>query len=439
MTDPVTRCRTAIIGGGAAGLMAAISAARTWQRHSAGRPADSRIPVLIIEKLDRVGKKLLTTGNGRCNLSNTDLSPDHYHGSHPEFTCAVLEKYPVSQTIDLFRQLGLLCRAEGDRLYPYSLQASAVLDILRIALNRLAVETMTDQAVIHLARAAQNDGYLIQLSGGKKIQAGQVIMATGGLAAPGLGCDGSGYALLAAFGHRRTAVFPALVQIRTETSLVRGLAGIKFEGTATARSGSRRLQSAAGEILLTEYGLSGPPILDISRSVAEILADHPDQPVDIVLDLLPDMSFDDLKSWLAERRDGDPALELSDYLTGLLNKKFGQAVLKKYLEQRLTLAAPAARLTDRDLAKIAGLLKNLSIRATGTRDWTQAQVTAGGLATADFHPDTLESRHSEGLFAAGEILDIDGDCGGYNLQWAWSSGQAAGHSAMMKSLGDSRP
>jgi predicted Rossmann fold flavoprotein len=202
-----TRCRVAIIGGGAAGLMAAISAARTWQMHSASRSVGSQLPVMIIEKLDRVGKKLLTTGNGRCNLSNTNLTLDHYHGSSPEFAGHVLGQYPAIQTIDLFRQLGLLCRAEGDRLYPYSLQASAVLDVLRIALSRLAVETLTDQAVTSLSREEQNDGYLIRLASGQQILAGQVIVATGGLAAPGLGCDGSGYALMAAFGHRLTAVF----------------------------------------------------------------------------------------------------------------------------------------------------------------------------------------------------------------------------------------
>lgn len=436
MAEPVTRCRIAIIGGGAAGLMAAISAARVWQANSAGGADDGPIPVMIIEKLDRVGKKLLTTGNGRCNLSNTSLTLNHYHGRNPEFASHVLEHFPVSQTLDLFRQLGLLCRAEGDRLYPYSLQASAVLDILRIALKRLGVGILTDQTVISLTHADRNTGYLIRLSSGQQVFAGQVIVATGGLAAPGLGCDGSGYALMAAFGHRRTAVFPALVQIRTETSLVRGLAGIKFDGTATIKSGAKKLKKATGEILLTEYGLSGPPMLDLSRSVAEMLNDKPDQSVDIVLDLLPEMSFHNLTSWLAERRDSAPELELSDYLTGLLNKKLGQAILKQYLGLRLTLAAPVTLLTDRDLPQIASLLKSLAIRAVGTRDWTQAQVTAGGLETGDFLPDTLESRHSSGLYAAGEILDIDGDCGGYNLQWAWSSGQAAGRSAMLKNMGE---
>ena len=437
MPEAAERCRVAVIGGGAAGLMAAIAAAKSWHGQAAAEHLpDGKRPVILVEKLDRVGKKLLTTGNGRCNLSNLNLSMDHYHGQDPIFARNVLEKYPVNQTVGLFRQLGLLCRSEDDRLYPYSLQASAVLDILRQALNRLGVFTKTGLAVSSLLRTVDGTGYLLSGEDGRKILADRVIVATGGMAAPGLGCDGSGYGLLAGFGHTRTPVFPALVQVRTDTAMVRSLAGIKFEGTATVKAGKKRIRTAHGEVLITEYGLSGPPLLDLSRSVAQHLQDHPEEPVDIVLDLLPEMTFPELADWLDERRQIDSDLDLSDFLTGLVNKKLGQAVLKKCLEQKSTLSAPVSTLQRHDLQRLSGLLKSLSIRVAGTRDWTSAQVTAGGLATGDFMPDTLESRLAKGLYAAGEILDIDGDCGGFNLQWAWSSGQAAGHAAMLSSLKD---
>lgn len=440
MPEAAARCRVAVVGGGAAGLMAAITAAQTWQDNvGAQRPESGRVPVLLIEKMDRVGKKLLTTGNGRCNLSNLNLSIDHYHGQDPSFAAGVLAQYTVSQTIGLFRCLGLLCRQEEDRIYPYSLQASAVLDILRLAAERLGVMMATGHAVRTLAHAGRQTGYRLTVDDGRVILADRVIIATGGLAAPGLGCDGSGYELMTAFGHRRTAVFPGLVQVRTVTGLVQGLAGIKTEGTATVKVGRKKIRTAQGEILFTAYGLSGPPLLDLSRHVTMALQDDPDATVDIVLDLLPGLSFEELTGWLAERRRIDENLALSEYLTGLVNKKLGQAILKQCLGQKLTLAAPASALNSQDLSRLAGLLKALTIRAVGTRDWTQAQVTAGGLETAGFNPNTLESRLAEGLYAAGEILDIDGDCGGFNLQWAWSSGQAAGRDAMLKSLSGARP
>jgi predicted Rossmann fold flavoprotein len=438
MLDSPAGCLVAVVGGGAAGLMAAITAAQTCQSSVPGeRAAVGGVPVVLLEKLDRVGKKLLTTGNGRCNLSNWDLTIDHYHGLHPDFALEALTRYTVSQTIDLFRNLGLPCRTEEDgRIYPYSLQASAVLDILRQAVSRLGIRTETSFAVRDiLAPSGQGKPFILTAEDGRQVTAQRVVVTTGGLAAPGCGCDGSGYAMMERLGHRLTALFPALVQIRTETDLVKGLAGIKFVGTATARAGQRRLRTASGEILFTDYGLSGPPLLDISRAVAAALLANPAEAVDIHLDLLPDMNHDDLVDWLNFRRLNFPEIDLQEFLTGLVNKKLGQAVLKRMLESGTALTRPASVLSSRDISRLASFLKKLPLRATGTRDWTQAQVTAGGLETGDFRPDTMESQKCPGLYAAGEILDIDGDCGGFNLQWAWSSGQAAGHSAMLACLG----
>ncbi len=438
MTDsPLLISRVAVIGGGAAGLMAAIAAATAWRE--AGSPAGggkSPRPVLLLEKQDRVGRKLLATGNGQCNLSNQAADISHYHGREPRFAAGALHRLPVMETVSLFRQFGLPCRVEANgRIYPYSYQGSAVLDLLRLTAARLGVQTLTSCAVTGISpRPSPLAGFALQTADGRQIRSECVIVATGGLAAPSLGSDGSGYGLLERLGHRLTDVFPAIVQIRTETDLVRGLAGIKIDGTAAVQSDDRLLQAAGGEILFTEYGLSGPPILELSRLVGETLRRKPDQPVWVVLDLLPDMPAPELLQWLEYRRQTDPTVELAEYLTGLVNKKVGQAVLKRCLERPLS--QPAGSLTEPDRRRLAEWLKALPIRATGTRDWNQAQVTAGGLDVRDFRPDTLESRLQPGLYAAGEILDIDGDCGGYNLQWAWSSGHLAGRRAMAACLAD---
>jgi len=314
-----SRCSVAVVGGGAAGLMAALSAAMTWQDKQ-GTACDiqsglpERVPVILLERQDRVGRKILATGNGRCNLSNQDLSLEHYHGSDARFASGALHRFTGADTLDFFRQIGLLCRAEADgRIYPYSLQASAVLDLLRLAAERLGVRTLVSFEVKKLSPAPAAGAFRLTAADGREVQAGRVIMATGGLAAPALGCDSSGYELMTNLGHRLTDVFPALVQVRTETSLVRGLAGIKFEGNAWVSLDGKKICQSSGEVLFTEYGLSGPPLLDLSRTVGQSLHDHPDCQVMIGLDLLPEMPYDDLLQWLATRQSAGTKTELAEY------------------------------------------------------------------------------------------------------------------------------
>lgn len=422
----------AIIGGGAAGLLAAVAAGRLIRPfHESGETPDTpAISVMLFEGQDRIGRKILATGNGRCNLSNRNCSVQDYHGRDVRFALGALHRLPVADTLALFRQMGLLCREESDgRIFPYSYQASAVLDILRWEADRLGVSVLTGCKVttldIRTDQPRGRTGFLLRTADGRQWPADRVIVATGGLAAPAFGCDGSGYRLMTRLGHQLVDPFPALVQINTETGVVRGLSGIKFEGLAAVRFGGSRLQSAAGEILFTEYGLSGPPILLLARRIAELSAEP--EPVWIDLNVLPDLTADELSRWLAEKRQANSALPLADFLTGLVHKKIGQAIIRQAVGRPQS--QPAGDLTAGDLHQIATLLQSWPFRALSPRDWSQAQVTAGGLAVADFRPDTLESRRIPGLFAAGEILDIDGDCGGYNLQWAWSSGYLAGRRA----------
>ncbi|MEA4888869.1 MAG: aminoacetone oxidase family FAD-binding enzyme [Clostridiaceae bacterium] len=423
--------RLAIVGGGAAGLMAAITAARIL-REAAGNGTEPGI--ILLEGQERVGRKLLATGNGRCNLSNNKLSIDHYHGRDIRFALGALRRLPVVSTLAQFRQMGLLCRVDPDgRIFPYSYQAAAVLDLLRLSAEQAGVRIITDCKIKQVltsgpyVKSSEDPGFCLLAQDGRQFRADRVIVATGGLAAPAFGCDGSGYRFFTALGHHLVEPFPALVQICTETELVRGLAGIKCEGMASASRKDKIIRSETGEVLFTEYGLSGPPLLQLARPVAEWAAGLADGPVMISLNFLPDLTSSELQTWLIERQQINPELPLADFLTGLVNKKLGQTIVKTAVGRSLN--GTAGSLSAQEIQKIRQLLQNWSVRAVGTRDWSQAQVTAGGLATADFRPDTLESRLVPGLFAAGEILDIDGDCGGFNLQWAWSSGYLAGKKA----------
>lgn len=411
----------AVIGGGAAGLMAAIAAAMTEQ-------AQRRIgKVVILEAQERVGRKLLATGNGRCNLSHAAWTPEHYHGRESRFALGALNRLDVAQTLDVFRQMGLLCRVEEDgRIFPYSLQASSVLDILRLRLERLGVLTCTSFKVDKLVPPAHGStGFRLQAMDGRSIQARSVVVATGGLAAPTFGCDGSGYRLMARLGHRLIEPFPAIVQICTPQAFVRPLAGIKCDGVASVVADNKALRTEKGEILFTDYGLSGPPILQLSRLVGAYHRSQYDVPdILIQIDFLPELSLADTGNWLAERSLADPDCPLPEFLTGLIHKKLGQALLKQAIGRPLN--GPCSTLTAAERKSLVQLLKAWTVPATGTRDWSQAQVTAGGLDVSQFQPGTMESRLVPGLYAAGEILDIDGDCGGFNLQWAWSSGWLAG-------------
>ena len=432
-------CLVAVVGGGAAGMMAAIVAARTIATAGVDKSGIA-VPVVLLEKSDRVGRKLLATGNGRCNLSNQFMTPDHFHGQDRQFVEALLGRFSVNDTLEFFLSLGLDCRIEGNgRIYPYSLQSTAVLDLLRRAAARSGVETISHFDVEDIVVVDGTDGgFRMVAVDGRFVSARTSIVATGGMAAPAFGCDGTGYFLLNKFGHVCTPLFPAIVQIKTDTELVRGLAGIKFEGIAGLRIGSRMAKTASGEILFTDYGFSGPAILDLAREIGGVLQMDPAEQVFIELDLLPDMEYQRLLTWLKKRRGLDPDLELSGFLTGLVHKKIGQAIVKRSLEKPLPLTRPAAELTERSLTRTAHFLKKLSIRVTGTRGWAQAQVTAGGLKTDQFNHSTLESKLQPGLFVAGEILDVDGDCGGYNLQWAWTTGYVAGKSAALSAIGARR-
>ncbi len=418
----------AIIGGGAAGMAAAITAARFLKPVQGAK-------VLLLERLDRVGKKILATGNGRCNLTNAVVEIQSYHGLDPRFALGALHRFNNEAAISFFRELGMLCRTESDgRVFPYSLQASTVLDTLRHAVSRAGVELRTGFEVKRLEAAeplyignnplTTAGGFNIYSTDGERLTARQVLVATGGCASPALGSNGSGYKLLQELGHEMVPVRPAIVQITTETKFVKPLSGIKIQGRARLLAAGKEIGAETGEILFTDDGLSGPPILQLAHLVSKRLpSPEPASSLTITLDFMPEFAENEIYDLLTEFAPKGAGLNLGDVLSGLLPKKAGTAIVKFTLSRPLS--EPAASLSKAERRQLSAAVKNLPIRVTGTRGFAFAQVTAGGIATAGFRPDTLESKLVPGLYAAGEILDIDGDCGGFNLQWAWASGVLA--------------
>ena len=399
----------AIIGGGASGLIAAITAKRK-------NPA---LRVTLLEGLDRVGKKLITTGNGRCNITNLDLSLSHFHGENKDFCRYALSRFGYSATKDFFESVGVDFVTENNRVYPASLQASSVVDALRFECDRLGVETLLSCKITDIKKS---DCFTL-FANDKKIIAKAVIVATG-LFSGGdkIGSDGSFFRVLKNMGLSSVKATPSLVQLKTETDFVKQLKGIKTDAKATLLKDGKALSENTDEVLFCDYGLSGPAILQISRESA-----RDERKYEVSLDLYPDTE----KSVLTDRIEKRISLfgnrNLDEFFTGSVNKRLGQVVLK-YCGFKLS--DPVSSLTKNDASKIASALKDLRFKVTSNTGFLNSQVTAGGLSTRDFDDKTMMCKKISGLFASGEILDIDGDCGGFNLAWSWASGSLAAESAV---------
>jgi predicted Rossmann fold flavoprotein len=408
------RKRVLIVGGGSSGLMAAITAAA------------SGAEAVLLERNDRVGKKLLATGNGRCNLTNMNLRPDDFHGADREWTEAVLGKFPLKKTLDFFESLGVACRSEeGGKVFPWSFQASAVLDVLRYEGQRLGMQTLTGTEVKTLSR--ENDAFWVETRDGCRFSGDRVVMACGGRAGPQFGSDGSAYRLVTALGHSLVEPFPAIVPLRLRGDFFRRLQGVKVQGRVEAGLGSESLRREDGEILFTEYGLSGPPVLQLSRTAGEVLKKG-GQPW-LRLDLFPEKEPEELAARLAERLRGQGHKNIEMALVGWLHKRLIPVLLQQAGIADRT--RQCAELSHDERNKLAALLKSWTMAVIGAQPWPMSQVTAGGVDCRDVEATSLESRLVPGLHFCGEMLDVDGDCGGFNLQWAWSSGYVAGRHAAL--------
>ena len=395
-----------IIGAGASGMAAAITASQ-----------NAAAQVLLFERQARVGRKLQATGNGRCNLTNLHACAESYHGEESSFVRHALDKIDVNKTLKWFQDLGLYVTAEpSGRVYPYSDQANSVVDVLRFALQKTNIQLFTGFEVIKVKKT--ENGFQVE-GAGQKYFCDRLIIACGGLAGTKLGGSISGYQILKGLCHRISKLRPALVQIKSDWSGCAALKGVRANCHAAIYHDGCLHSQSKGELQFTEQGLSGPVIFEISRDVCQGSGSWICK-----LDLLPDMPENELLLELKRRKNGQLVAE--ELLTGILHNRLGRVVTAA---AGIRLTQRIADLCDESLQEVCKVAKTLEVELTEPLGMDAAQVTAGGALTAQFNPMTMQSLLVPSLYACGEVLDIDGDCGGYNLQWAWSSGILAGASA----------
>ena len=392
-----------IIGGGASGMAAALAAAENEDAQ-----------VILMERQARVGRKLQATGNGRCNLSNFHAAKGGYHGDDAAFSDYAIRNFNPEATLDWFRRLGLFTVAEASgRVYPYSDQANSVVDVLRFALEKPNIQQKLSFEVEKVKKTTQ--GFRIE-GAGETVECDRLIIACGGLAGTKLGGTMSGYKLLRSLGHHCTKLRPALVQLKSAWGGVAGLKGVRTNCHAAIYRGNELHSESTGELQFTEYGLSGPVIFEISRDVCQGAGEWTCR-----LDFLPEIEEEALKAELLRRKS--TRLPASELLTGILHNRLGRVLTQA---AGISAQREIAQLSEGELREVCRTVKAFDISLTEPMGMDSAQVTAGGIVTKEFDSKTMESRLVPGLYACGEVLDIDGDCGGYNLQWAWSSGRLAG-------------
>ena len=375
----------AIIGGGASGLVSGLILAKK------GYGKDT----VILEKCDRVGKKLAVTGNGQGNLFNYDLTSSHYHAKKG-FVDYAINKYGVKEYVDFLRSVGIVTVNEDGKAYPLSKQANSVVDMYRSCLFEKGVEVLTSSEVKRIEK--QGDKYLVFVNG-EQITADYVIFACGGKAGKQFGTDGTQYDLLANFGHKTTKLYPSLVQLKCDNKDYRILDGIKCEVRLTLNG-----TSYDGDLLFTKYGISGSAVFYLSAYLNNDGRDI------VFADFLPKYSEEEVFDMLSEKKKNMPWLSLRELFIGIINKKVGEVI---------------AKISGNDLKTAVRTLKNFKNDVTGTLGFDYAQVTRGGFITDCIDGKTMQSTLSENLYIIGEALDVDGDCGGYNLQWAFSSASLA--------------
>ena len=382
--------KTAIVGGGASGLMTAVELLT-------GKNALTGSDVIILERTDRVRKKLASTGNGQGNLTNENFGVEFYHGDK-RFVEEFIELANKTDIKEYLYSLGIpLCTLKDGKMYPLSRQASAVVDVLRAYLDSKGCVTVTGESVTQIVRKkdfllkTQNNSYVAQ----------SVVLAFGGAAAKQFGTDGTSYNLAKEFGHKITKIYPSLVQLKTQTDLIRGLKGLKEVAKVTALKNGVPVASAIGDILFTEYGVSGSSVFQVSAYL------NGTEDESLKIEFLPELSQKSVTVMLKNRLDCN-FMPPTEVLCCMLNKRVGQAILKTVK----TITAET----------VSYALKNFTLKVTGNLGFNYAQVTKGGVSTEFINPKTFESKLQKGLYVIGEALDVDGDCGGYNVTFAFVSG-----------------
>lgn len=400
-----------IVGGGAAGMTAAIIAARQGAC------------VTLFEGNERLGKKLLATGNGKCNLGNLDLTVEKYHSSHPKLLEDKLRRFGTEDTIAFFESLGLMVKQKNGYLYPLSEQAASVLDVLRFEVERRSNIRVALQTRIDRIERDERKNQICLWSGKQLYGFDRVILACGGKAAPKTGTDGGGYRLAGMLGHQLVPVVPALVQLRCREDWLKGVAGVRAEAELTLIENGREVAKERGELQLTDYGISGIPVFQLSRLANYMLLEK--KKPEVRINFLPEVAGETFEEEQFRIRKALEEGSVEEYFTGLLNKKLMSLFIRM---EGLKPTRQVREVARESLAGVYARCRGLTVHITGSNSFDSAQVCAGGVPLTEV-TDKLESRLAAGVFLAGELLDVDGRCGGYNLQWAWCSGYLSGTAA----------
>ena len=402
-----------IVGGGASGLVAGIAAAREGSR------------VIILDHNDRVGKKILVTGNGKCNMTNREMGSEYYRSENPGFVEQILWNVPVEAIVRFFEELGIRTLDRNGYIYPASGQAASVLDVLRM---ELAYQNVTIETGVHVKRVFKvgREIKVEAVCGGKKklYQCDRVILSCGSLAGNHTGNDGSGYAIAKELGHRVSSPLPALVQLRSKGDFLKQWAGVRVDGTVSLWIDGECMVKDRGEIQLTDYGISGIPVFQVSRFASAALEKK--KQVLARIDFLPDMTRRELYRHLEKRFENCPYKSLDDMMVGLLNKKLVSVLIR---EAQLDGKRNWSYLSKSQRNQLCEMLDDFTLPIYGTNPFAQAQVCMGGVDTREIEGRTMESKRVPGVYFAGEMLDVDGICGGYNLHFAWATGLIAGKHA----------
>ena len=402
-----------VVGGGAAGMMAAITAARA----GAG--------VMILEHNDVLGKKILATGNGRCNFTNSEQGDKFYRSDSPAFVLPSLSLFDARNTIQFFENLGIMTAERNGYYYPRTMQASAIRNALLNELDLLNVKVLTDVGIRQIRK--EKGSFIFDTKSGV-FSSRKCILATGGKADPKSGSDGSGYIYAKQLGHHLTETVPALVPLVSDAEWLKSVKGVRQDARVSLYIDGDYIFSDHGEVQFTDYGISGIPVFQISRYAAKALV-HQRQ-TSVSIDFVPDLDFEAVRDWILEcvnhyKSSGTIAVVLG----GMVNQKIADMILERLPFAKTVFSDMSQKQILMQAQKAAELLKHTEISITGTKPFAQAQVTAGGIVVDQVDSYTMESKVLSGLYFAGEVLDVDGMCGGYNLQWAWASGFLAGKNA----------
>ena len=416
-----------IIGGGASGMMAAITAAQF----------NKKAKIILIEHGDRLGKKILVTGNGKCNLTNRNMDISCYRSDNLSFVEEALSLFGTADTERFFENIGLLLKEKNGYMYPYSEQAATVSDVLRGELARCNVDVQLSTRINKIA--AKDNHFEICCEDNKKFVGDRLILATGSKASPKTGSDGSGYELAKQLGHKIIKSLPALVQLVCEGNFWKGISGVRCDANVVIKVDDKFICEERGELQLAEYGISGIPVFQVSRFAVRAL--DAGQKVKVIIDFLPALSEEKIFKFIKgqielsksvatvykceenNKNRGTSSKTAEECLNGLLNKKITVFMLK---EAKIPQSKALSVLSDRELKLIIKLIKYFETTVTGSKSFDMAQVCSGGVDTTQVDSRTMQSLKTKGLYFVGELLDVDGICGGYNLQWAWTSGYLAG-------------